>query len=78
MKTAVSIPDELFEKAEDLARRLGKSRSRVYQEALAEYLLRRDADAITLAMDDVLEDVGDTPDEWLAKAARTTLERSEW
>ena len=78
MKTAVSIPDELFRKADELARRLGKSRSQVYQEALAEYLLRRDPGAVTRAMDEVLEEVDPTPDEWLAEAGRRALERSEW
>ncbi|HZD22786.1 MAG TPA: ribbon-helix-helix protein, CopG family [Acidimicrobiia bacterium] len=78
MKTAVSIPDELFKKADDLARRTGKSRSQLYQEALAEYLLRRDPDAVTRSMNEVLEDVESSPDEWLAEAGRQTLSRSEW
>jgi predicted transcriptional regulator len=78
MKTAVSIPDELFRRADELARRVGKSRSQVYQEALAEYLLRRDPAAVTQAMDEVLEDIHRAPDEWLSEAGRHTLERSEW
>jgi predicted transcriptional regulator len=78
MKTAVSIPDELFRKADELARRLGKSRSQVYQEALAEYLLRRDPGAVTRAMDEVLREVEPAPDEWLAEAGRRALERTEW
>ena len=78
MKTAISIPDELFRKADEFARRLGKSRSQVYQEALGEYLLRRDPGAVTQAMDEVLEDVGTTSDEWLVEAGRQALERSEW
>ena len=40
MKTAISIPDDVFEEAERLARRMGKSRSRLYQHALAEYVAR--------------------------------------
>lgn len=78
MKTAVSIPDELFRKADELARRQGKSRSQVYQEALGEYLLRRDRGAITRAMDEALEDIEPAPDEWLTEAGRQALERSEW
>jgi len=78
MKTAVSIPDELFRKADELARRTGKSRSQIYQDALAEYLLRRDPEAVTKAMDEALEDVGPTRDDWLAEAGRKTLERTEW
>lgn len=78
MKTAVSIPDELFGRAEELARRTGKSRSQLYQEALSEYLLRRDLGGITQAMDEVLAEIGSEPDGWLTEAGRRTLERSEW
>ena len=38
MKVALSIPDELFESAETLGRRLGVSRSRLYATALADYV----------------------------------------
>jgi antitoxin MazE6 len=78
MKTAISIPDELFRRADALARRLGKSRSQVYQEAIAEFLLRRDREAVTAAMDDALADVDPQLDPWIAEAGRRTLERSEW
>jgi predicted transcriptional regulator len=78
MKTAVSIPDELFRKADTLARRLGKSRSQVYQQALSEYLLRRDSDAVTSALDEALERVEPEGDRWLAEAGRRALERTEW
>jgi antitoxin MazE6 len=45
MKTAVSIPDDLFAEADALAEELGVSRSRLYALAVAEYLARhRDAD----------------------------------
>jgi metal-responsive CopG/Arc/MetJ family transcriptional regulator len=38
MKTAISIPDRLFEAAERLARRLGMSRSELYSKAVASYV----------------------------------------
>jgi predicted DNA-binding protein len=78
MKTAVSIPDELFRRADLFARRLGKSRSQLYQEALAEYLLRRDVNAVTKAMDDVVDSVEPAPDVWVREAGKQVLERSEW
>lgn len=78
MKTAVSIPDELFRKADLLARKLGKSRSQVYREALSEYLVRRDAQAVTQAMDETIDAISPEPDPWLAEAGRQTLERTEW
>ena len=78
MKTAVSIPDELFRRADALARSLGKSRSQVYREALAEYLLRRDSQSITSMLDGVVCELAAEPDPWLAEASRKVLERSEW
>lgn len=38
VKTAVSIPEPLFKEAEGLARRLGVTRSRLYAEALEDYV----------------------------------------
>ena len=78
MKTAVSIPDALFEQADRLARRLGKSRSQVYREALAEYLARREPAPVTVALDQVVEEVGEEDDRWLDEVSRRALERSEW
>ena len=78
MKTAISIPDELFHRAEEMAQKTGKSRSQLYQEALSEYLLRRDPGAITQAMDETLAGIDPQPDPWLTEAGRQTLERSEW
>ncbi len=78
MKTAVSIPDELFGRAEDMAKKTGKSRSQLYQEALSEYLLRRDPGAVTQAMDDALVGLDPAADPWMVEAARKALERNEW
>ena len=59
MKTAISIPDKIFHDAERLSRRLKKSRSRVYTEAVTEYIARHDPEAVTEAMNRVFEAVGD-------------------
>jgi metal-responsive CopG/Arc/MetJ family transcriptional regulator len=78
MKTAVSIPDEVFDRADRLARRVRQSRSEVFSRALREYLARHAPDEVTEAMDRVCAEVGDQRDEFVAVAARQTLERSEW
>lgn len=78
MKTAISLPDEVFEATERYARRVGKSRSRVYAEALAEYLARHGPDEVTAAMDAVVEALGEASDGFAGAAARRTLERAEW
>lgn len=78
MKTAVSVPDEVFEGAERLARRTRRSRSRLYSDALREYVARHAAEEVTAAMNRVLEEVGELQDPFVSTAARRVLERSEW
>ncbi len=78
MKTAISLPDIVFEEADRLAHRLKKSRSQIYREALMEYLSRHDPEAITEAMDRVCDRVDSRPDPAVAAAARRVLMRSEW
>lgn len=78
IKTAVSIPDPLFERAEALAQRLGKSRSQVYREALADYVARREPDEVTGSLDEIVDELGSGTDEWAREAARRLLEHSEW
>lgn len=60
MKTAISIPDEVFEGAERLARRTKKSRSQLFSDALKEYLARHAPDEITEAMNRACAEVGET------------------
>lgn len=78
MKTAISIPDELFAAADALARELGQSRSRLYAQAVREYLARHSADSITEAFNAVWADVEDEDRSFLIEASRRTLERTEW
>jgi predicted transcriptional regulator len=78
MKTAVSIPNELFAMAERLARRSRKSRSRLFSDALREYVARRSPDKITDAMDQAVAEIGESSDPFVAAASRRRLEQSEW
>ena len=78
MKIAVSVPDEIFDEAERLARRTKRSRSAVYSRALAEYLARHAPDRVTEAMDRTLAEVGGAPDEFVRTASHRVLKRSDW
>ena len=78
MKTAVSIPDDIFEGAERLARRTKRSRSRLFSDALKEYLARHSPDKITDAMNRAGAEIGGEEDNFVASAARRVLEKSEW
>jgi metal-responsive CopG/Arc/MetJ family transcriptional regulator len=79
MKTAISLPDDLFHEAERHARRMKKSRSQLYAEALTEYLARHAPEEVTESMNRVMEDLAQYhPDPFPGEAARRVLRDSEW
>ncbi len=78
MKTAVSVPDEIFKDVERLARRARKSRSEVYSAALKEYVARHAPDEITEAMNRACERVKDGKDAFVAAASNRVLGHAEW
>ena len=53
MKIAISVPDEIFEAGEHLAKQLGLSRSQLYADALSAYLSERGAAAVTAKLNTV-------------------------
>jgi metal-responsive CopG/Arc/MetJ family transcriptional regulator len=78
MKIAVSVPDHIFDEAEQLARRMKRSRSEVYSRALAEYVARHAPDRVTEAMDRALAEIGDPTEQFVRAASRRVLKRSDW
>lgn len=78
MKTAISIPDTVYEQAERMARRLSKSRSQLYAEAVAEYVARHDPDAVTEAMNQVAEQLDTRSDALVSTSGQRILRHSEW
>ena len=77
MKTAVSIPDEVFAEAERLRRRMDTSRSELYSRALREFVARHGPDHVTEALDQIHGEF--EADASLAKAAaEQTLKRTGW
>lgn len=78
MKTAVSLPDEVFDQAEDMAKTLKVSRSELYSRALKEFLARHAPDRVTEALDKLSEELDTKPEPFVRRAARETLERNEW
>jgi len=75
MKTAISIPDELFHEVEQCSRRLRVSRSRLFADAAREYLARRGrpADA-TEAWNKAIDAAGQPGDAGAAVALRRRSE----
>lgn len=78
MKTAVSLPDALHTEAEQLARFLGVSRSRLYADALTAYLERYRSESITRQLDDIYATQPSTLDRDVAEHARDRLRATEW
>ncbi|HSK81528.1 MAG TPA: hypothetical protein VLQ45_34050 [Thermoanaerobaculia bacterium] len=78
MKTAVSIPDDVFEEAERLVVELQTSRSQLYSRALQEFVARHAPDRLTEAMNRVVDEVGSEVDEFTQRASRRVLEQVEW
>ena len=80
MKTAISIPDELFAAAEDAADRLGVSRSELYRRALREFLAGPDVGAVTEALDAVYSKQPEESqlDPVLARLQLASLPHEEW
>ena len=62
MKTAISIPDDLYVKAEELAERLEVSRSQLYARAIAELIERHSSTRIREKLDEVY---GDNEVNWI-------------
>jgi len=77
MKTAISIPDDLFADAERLAREQRKSRSRLYGDAVREYVARHSDESVTEALDRLCDEVEPRSD-FTRAAARRTLAQSDW
>lgn len=78
MKTAVSVPDEVFASADELARRQGMSRSQLYATAVAEYVAKYDDEQITAKLNEVLAKEPNRLDPVLAQIQAASIGRDEW
>lgn len=78
MKTAISIPDPLFEAAEQFAKRMGLSRSELYAVALREYLQAHKRDQITKQLDLVYADEDSSLDPLFVQLQSYTLSEETW
>ena len=63
VKTAVSIEESLFREAEDWAGKLGISRSRLFAEAVREYVRRRENEELLRRLNQAHADGIDEEDE---------------
>ncbi len=79
MKTAISVPDDVFDQAERAAKRLGLSRSELFTRAVQAFLATRAEQNITSSYDAAFGDAGDSDvDELRREGARRALLDVEW
>jgi metal-responsive CopG/Arc/MetJ family transcriptional regulator len=78
MKTAISIPDPLFEQADRMARQLGLSRSQLYALAVESFLKDHEQQAITAALDRTYGEEPSALDPVLVQLQTTHLVKDEW
>ena len=78
MKTAVSIPDDVFNEAETLARELKTSRSDIYARALAAFVGDHSSERVTEALNAALTTIERQADPAVTAAAHRILRNVEW
>jgi predicted transcriptional regulator len=80
MKTAISIPDQTYQHAEQLALELGLSRSAMYTRAIEEFLERTRSNQITEQLNQVYAQTDLTPEEqaFSRVASARGLKRAQW
>ena len=78
MKTAISVPDDLFREADAYAKRHGASRSKLYSDAVAEYLEKRRREDITAKLNEVLAETRNDLDPVIARMQAASIGPSDW
>jgi len=78
VKTAISVRDKLFERAENFARKEKITRSRLFSEAIEEYLDRREAEDITANLNAVYSTEDSSVDPVAFKMALMSLPKDDW
>lgn len=78
MKTAISIPDQLFQAAEGLAHRLGVSRSQLYAEAISEYTKSHKNQNVTEILNQVYQSESSSLEDDLLSMQSQSIPKEDW
>lgn len=78
MKTAVSIPDSVFNEAKQLAKRLGISRSKLFACALEAYIEAHKEDRVREALDEIYALEASSLDHSLLQMQLLSLPKEDW
>lgn len=77
MKIALSIPDELFDSAETLSKRLGLSRSRLYATALEDFVAKHHAKKVTERLNAVYASRDDRVDRVTRRLQARSIDKND-
>ena len=78
MKTAISIPDDIFASADQLAEQLGVSRSELYATAVAEFVAKHQATDVTARLDRLYATQPSRLEPALRRTQARAARRAEW
>ncbi|MBE9203282.1 hypothetical protein IQE94_13470 [Synechocystis sp. PCC 7339] len=78
MKTAISLPDSVFQEAEALARQLGLSRSELYTNAIRAHLDKYKNDQILQRLNQVYAEESSALDPIMAGMQFLSLPSEDW
>lgn len=78
MKTAISLPDDLFAQADAFAKNAGMSRSELYVTALREFILSRQREDLTARINAACAKLDTSLPEDIARMTRQKLLEVEW
>lgn len=78
MKTAISVRDSVYKRAEKFAKRERITRSQLFSDAVEEYLNKREADDITANLNEVYSKEDSSVDPVILSMALISLPKEEW
>jgi metal-responsive CopG/Arc/MetJ family transcriptional regulator len=78
MKVAISLPDPVFAEAERLAQELHVPRSKLYADAIAQYLERHGGSAVTAKLNAVYSEQSSIVEPEFAHAQSAILSNEAW
>lgn len=78
LKTAISIPENIFLQADETAKVLGLNRSRLYTAAIAEFLAKHREDSIKAKLNEIYADENSRVDPIFNNAQMIGLAKEDW
>ncbi len=78
MKTAISIPDSIFQSAEIMAQQLAISRSELFTKAISEYIETHKYQDVTKSLNQVYADVSSNLDKEFVEMQLHSIEKEGW